>query len=393
MLMDCRGCYKSIPAVEALAAAGFSAGSRFLGRPCVGFQGIPDRHGKRWSIGHVALNKRRNLALLVVANGESSKCNYRTLNMPLDLESPAGKFLNGVLKNQHHIFHVAAAEQLEELADERDGAIARLEHSLDSEESFLHRRIAEIKEQECQIAVEEVMYMLIVYKFSNINVPMVERLSQCIINGRLEAWPTKDKELKSIHSVEVLELVREHMFNVLSWRRRFGTLDNWKTTQIDRIQLGRVYAASIMYGYFLKSACLRHHLDLNLALTAQDYPLLLASKISSPLPELNLVSSGCHVGMKSPLQHRSRSSRSSKLKDYVMGFDPKTFQRCAKLRSQEVVNLIEKHSLALFENTDDEVIDVTVPSLKRLVLEAVAFGSFLWDVEGYIDSVYRLKET
>jgi len=27
-----------------------------------------------------------------------------------------------------------------------------------------------------------------------------------------------------------------------------------------------------------------------------------------------------------------------------------------------------------------------------LALEAVAFGSFLWDTEEYIDTVYKLKE-
>ncbi|KAK1271701.1 hypothetical protein QJS04_geneDACA004480 [Acorus gramineus] len=69
-----------------------------------------------------------------------------------------------------------------------------------------------------------------------------------------------------------------------------------------------------------------------------------------------------------------------------MGFDPKTFQRCAKLRSQEVVDLIVKHSWDLF-------VSIIVPCLKRLVLEAVAFGFFLWDMEGYDDSVSRVKET
>lgn len=86
------------------------------------------------------------------------------------------------------------------------------------------------------------------------------------------------------------------------------------------------------------------------------------------------------------------------LKCYVMGFDPETLQSCAKLRSKEAVSLIENHSHALFGDgktglvENDEMILTSFSSLKRLALEAVAFGSFLWDTEEYIDTVYKLKE-
>jgi len=82
----------------------------------------------------------------------------------------------------------------------------------------------------------------------------------------------------------------------------------------------------------------------------------------------------------------------------MMSFDSKTLQLCAKLRSREAANLIEKHTWALFghpeknNDDDDKVIAVSASGLRRLVLEAVAFGSFLWEVERYVDSVYRLKE-
>lgn len=64
----------------------------------------------------------------------------------------------------------------------------------------------------------------------------------------------------------------------------------------------------------------------------------------------------------------------------------------------EAVSLVEKHSWALFgdEKTGmietNEVIVTSLSSLKRMVLEAVAFGSFLWDTEDYVDNVYKLKE-
>ena len=81
-----------------------------------------------------------------------------------------------------------------------------------------------------------------------------------------------------------------------------------------------------------------------------------------------------------------------------MSFHPGSLQRCARLRSKEAVNLVGSYSCALFNNKEsgsvenDDVILTSFSSLKRLVLEAVAFGSFLWETEDYIDNVYKLKD-
>eukprot|EP00268_Persea_americana_P008405 TRINITY_DN13250_c0_g1_i1.p1 TRINITY_DN13250_c0_g1~~TRINITY_DN13250_c0_g1_i1.p1 ORF type:complete len:417 (-),score=93.40 TRINITY_DN13250_c0_g1_i1:1135-2385(-) len=416
--MESGVCYRGgIPAFEALPSGVKSKGvltvsasairSRYVASiSIVRSQGMVNFCGSRQFGEKVKCGTLRSPATFVtVASAESSKCDFRSVATPLEPQSSAGKFLSDILKNHPHIFHVAAAEQLEHLAADRDDAVARREQSLGSPESCLHRRIAEMKEGECQIAIEEVMYMLVVRKFSEIDVPMVPRLSKCINNGRLDIWTTKDRELESIHSLDVLELIREHLSTILGWRGKSDVTDNWTTTQICRLQLGRIYAASIMYGYFLKSACLRHRLELNLSLTHVDLPP--GHEIEHPLAERrpcslgNLAVAGCPNDTISSLyQGSGRDRRTEKLKRYLMGFDPETLQRCAKLKSQEAVNLIEKHSWALFGEDNesgsidsDEAIAVTFSSLKRLVLEAVAFGSFLWDVERYVGSLYRLKMT
>ncbi|KAJ0971881.1 hypothetical protein J5N97_019840 [Dioscorea zingiberensis] len=348
---------------------------------------------------------KRVPAIFVMASGDSNECDWRSVGTPLEPQSPEGKFLCGILKNHPHIFRAAAAEQLKELALERESAFARWEHSVGSSESSLHGRIAQMKEQECQIAAEDVMYMLIVHNFSEIKVPMVPNLSKCTNNGRLEIWSSKDRELESIHGPEVLEMVREHLTNILKWRGKSDIVASWSTMKIKRLQLGRLYAASILYGYFLKSVSLRHHLELSLALSHDD--LSLDKMIQFPLPKVhkhepeeNLVPLGCSSDMTfSFCPSKIRGGKTKRLRGYMMGFDSKTLQLCAKLRSSEAANLIEKHSWALFRDQEseslvkDELIDVSFSGLKRLVLEAVAFGSFLWDVEGYVDSVYRLKES
>lgn len=259
------------------------------------------------------------------------------------------------------------------------------------------RRIAELREQECQIAVEDIMYILVLYKFHEIKVHLVPRLSKCIYNHRLELWPSNDWELESIHSFEVLELIREHLTGVIGWKADSNVADNWATTEIPRLQLCRVYAASILYGYFLKSVSLRHRLELNLGLTCQN-PLLVPELLSCGMKNIAFGRIGraqsTSLGPESCIRVKKREN----LKCYIMGFDPETLEMCAKPKTWEAVSLVEKHSCALFgdENTGlietNDVIVTSLSSLKRMVLEAVAFGSFLWDTEEYVDAVYKLKE-
>ncbi|KAJ6687097.1 hypothetical protein OIU79_016765 [Salix purpurea] len=236
------------------------------------------------------------------------------------------------------------------------------------------RRIAELKEDECRVAVEDVMYML-------------------------EIRPSKDWELESIHSFEVLEMVREHVSTVIGLKANSSVADSWATTEVQKCRIGRVYAASILYGYFLKSASLRHHLDWCLALPHQDIHLGHRTTLQFPESQPSYGMKNLVFGHMSNKQSESQGTRLDrpkseleKLKCYMMGFDSDTLHRCAKLKSEEAVNLIEKHSCALFgdEKTgvleNDEVILTSFSSLKRLVLEAVAFGCFLWDTEEYVNS-------
>ncbi|KAI3472723.1 hypothetical protein Pfo_028087 [Paulownia fortunei] len=248
------------------------------------------------------------------------------------------------------------------------------------------------------------MYMLIFHKFSEMRVHLVPRLSKCVYNGRLEIWPSKDWELESIHSFEVLEMVREHLIAVLGWRANSSVTKSWATTEIQRFRLCKLYAASILYGYFLKSASLRYHLEWGLDLSNSDF----GDGACSQLPVSEMLSLGSKyiafgrisgqrsssVGQVSYSLQRKQES----LRCYVMGFDPETIRMCAKPKSKEAVNLIERHSCALFgdENTGlpeiDDLISTSFASLKRLVLEAVAFGSFLWETENCVNAVYMLEE-
>ncbi|XP_019059055.1 PREDICTED: UV-B-induced protein At3g17800, chloroplastic isoform X2 [Tarenaya hassleriana] len=250
---------------------------------------------------------------------------------------------------------------------------------------MIARRIAQLKEHYSQIAVQDIMYMLIFYKFSEIRVPLVPKLSRCIYNGRLEIWPSKDWELESVHGFDSLELIKEHVSAVIGLRVNSSVTDSWATTQIQKLHLQRAYSASILYGYFLKSASLRHQLESSLSNLHinQQRPPVQYSK--GPVFSCSFPASAVQTFNQLELKQ---------LRQYISRFDPETFQRCAKPRSEEGRNLIENQSLALLgqEKGDDETIVTSFSSLKRLVLEAVAFGTFLWDAEEYVDGVFKLRE-
>ncbi|XP_021736908.1 UV-B-induced protein At3g17800, chloroplastic-like [Chenopodium quinoa] len=319
------------------------------------------------------------------------------LNLPLEPQSELGRSLSSVVLNQPHSFYDVVSVELNRVVEDRDAAFARFDLSLGSSEASLHRRIAKLKETECQLAVEDVLYMIILYKFSQIRVPLAPSLSECLYNGRLEILPSKDWELESIHSPEVLEMVREHLSTALGWKAGSSVAVNWSPTKIRRQHLSQIYATSILYGYFLKSASLRLDLEQSISPTYQNVPFG-----SWTPPEFqsygseNVMLGQMVTPSSTTLSQVTRTPRKKEanLRCYVTGFDTLTMEHCAKLKSEESAELVDKHCRALFGNTNAENNDMiltSLSSLKRLVLEAVAFGCFLWDAEECVNRIYTLN--
>ncbi|CAA7047280.1 unnamed protein product [Microthlaspi erraticum] len=128
--------------------------------------------------------------------------------------------------------------------------------------------------------------------------------------------------------------------------------DLTSVAQISKLRVGQIYAASVMYGYFLKRLDQRFQLEKTMKnLPERLYPLTTSE----------------------------------------------TLQRYATIRSREAVGIIEKNTETLFgkpeivitpqvttDSSKDEQIEISFGGMKRLVLEVVTFGSFLWDVENHV---------
>lgn len=319
------------------------------------------------------------------------------------MESPAGQLLSQILHTHPHLLPAAAEQQLEQLQTDREAE----KEKESGGDLVLYRRIAEVKEKERRRTLEEILYSLVVQKFVEAGVSLVPALSHSIdSSGRVDQWAENvDKKLEHLHSHEAYEMIENHLTLILGQRQADATI-----AAISKLRVGQVYAASVMYGYFLKRVDQRFQLEksmkslpwgsekeddaLNQVMTTDSMP---SAQASSTHPEMaSWTSSNFNAGGP------SQAVKPCRLRSYVMSFDSETLQRYATIRSKEAFGIIEKHTEALFgkpeivitpdgtvDSSKDEHIRISFAGLRWLILEAVTFGSFLWDVESFVDSRYH----
>ncbi|GLT54524.1 hypothetical protein SLA2020_277160 [Shorea laevis] len=360
----------------------------------------------------VCFGSRRCLVVRASSSPDSSELSAPIA--PLQLESPIGQFLSEILISHPHLVPAAVEQQLEQLQTDRD-AEKKEEPSASGTDLVLYRRIAEVKAIERRKTLEEILYALVVQKFMDANVSLIPAIappSSSDTSGRVDIWPSQDEKLEELHSPEAYEMIQNHLALILG--NRAG--DSTSVAQISKLRVGQVYAASVMYGYFLKRVDQRFQLEK----TMKILPNASDEEESNIQPALggggDMRPSGEEVSSRAASSHPEVSSwaggispdgfgqglKASRLRTYVMSFDGETLQRYATIRSKEAVSIIEKHTEALFgrpeivispqeavDSSKDELIKISFGGLKRLVLEAVTFGSFLWDVESYVDSRYH----
>lgn len=259
--------------------------------------------------------------------------------------------------------------------------------------------------------MEEILYALVVQKFMDASVPLIPTItpSSPDSSGRVDTWPSQEDKLECLHSPEAYEMIQNHLALILGNRLS----DSNSVAQISKLRVGQVYAASVMYGYFLKRVDQRLQLEKTMKILPQGIDNE-ENNIEQVIGEERRPSGdGNNESLSNAQPHPEVSSWSggvggfggikpSRLRTYVMSLDGETLQRYATIRSKEAISIIEKHTEALFgrpeivitpegtiDSSKDEQIKISFGGLRRLVLEAVTFGSFLWDVESYVDTRYH----
>ncbi|KAL1824781.1 hypothetical protein ACET3Z_011559 [Daucus carota] len=368
---------------------------------------LPQSYSKSLRWGLSVGSKKRHGAIKASLSSDST--GPASSIAPLKLESPVGQFLSEILHSHPHLLPAAAEQQLEQLQIDRDTEKQKEDPTKTGTDLVLYRRIAELKDNERKKALEEILYALIVQKFMEANVSLVPTLDPS--SGRVDTWPRQDEKLEQLHSPEANEMIQNHLTFILG--NRLG--DSLSVAQISKLKVGQVYAASVMYGYFLKRIDQRFQLEKTMKIlpegNAEETHIEQVTG-DETRPNANNVSNS----FKNAPPHPEAPSWSgvmgpggvadgikpSRLRTYVMSFDAETLQRYASIRSKEAISIVEKHTEALFgkpevvitpegrvDSSKDENITISLGGLRRLVLEAVTFGSFLWDVESHVDSRYH----
>jgi len=339
---------------------------------------------------------------------------------PLPPTTPQGEFLTHVLSNEPLLFDSAVQTQLERLADEAE-TDAQGPGSAGGEESttelVLYARIGEVKRSQRQQALQDLMYCVVLHKFVELGVDLLPPL-----DGRVDAGPVDLNALtKGVHSKEALEMVKEHLSSVLGGQE--SAFSN-ATIRIPKLQAAQIYAASIMFGYFLRRVDNRFQLERQLG-TLPKTPeenlaaleALFASAGGDDDGEQDSVDPDAPMSEASALVKRKPS-----LREYVEQFDAETLAETARIVSLEGLLLAERQTGALFgsiellqkemqaalndsstgeiatpeqlmERVQEMVAEERVSTLTismstqtRVVLEGCAFGAFLRDCEADVDA-------
>lgn len=322
----------------------------------------------------------------------------KTRIAPLELESPTGQLLYQILHTHPHLLPAAIDQQLENLQSDRNAE--KKDTPAGAQDLLLYRRIAEVKNKERQKTIEEIIYCFIVHKFVENNITMIPSISRPPYPTMdIDSWPNQEQKLEALHSPDALEMIRSHLSLVID-ERFVGPLAS--SVQISKLKLGKLYAASIMYGYFLKRVDERYQLErsMNTLPPKINDPRIVDNPNPNPFWDMESMVQISPDGES----FEEDDGKSYRLRSYVMYLDAETLQRYATIRSKEAISLIEKQTQALFgrpdirlredgtiDTSNDEVVSISYSGLTMLILEAVAFGSFLWETESYVESKYQFQ--
>lgn len=158
---------------------------------------------------------------------------------------------------------------------------------------------------------------------------------------------------EGVHSKEALDLVKEHLMAVM------GPASNaFGSTKIKagKLQAAQIYAASVMFGYFIRRVDKRFQLDKALG-TLGDAGLEDAAKRLERLFRSSGDSGDPDAAPEiydvDETEEEQRERAQKTLKEYIASFDQQTLQETARMVSLEGAALVERQTTGLFGKIAD----------------------------------------
>mmetsp|Transcript_3567 Transcript_3567/g.10246 ORF Transcript_3567/g.10246 Transcript_3567/m.10246 type:complete len:542 (-) Transcript_3567:482-2107(-) len=166
---------------------------------------------------------------------------------PGEPKTPFGEMLKYYLQMEPQLFQAAVDEKFAALQEakqeeEEQSTTSSPTAALDL---VLYRRMNEVKAREMQDTVEDLMYLSILEKFVLLQVSMLPRME-----GEVDIPHSNLKALtEGIHSKEALAMVKDHLMSMMG---PTGNAFSNSIVKMSKLQMTQVYAASVMFGYFLR---------------------------------------------------------------------------------------------------------------------------------------------
>lgn len=295
----------------------------------------------------------------------------------LELQSPEGMFMKHILDSEPHLFESAVDQQLDRLAKEKaeeDELARKQQEQAKRSDLVLYRRMEEVRAAQRQRTVQDLMYASVLHKFIDLGVDMLPPL-----DGNNEITPADLNKLTSgVHTPDALELVKEHLNSVLG--QQPPALN--AMVRISKLQGAQVYAASVMFGYFLRRVDRNFHLEKQLGVL-EDSPEEQVARLERLF---NSATSGEHeadgggsgyydlgsntfqsdqgIDTGNMQSHPevpedqsaatfAETQKQKTLRDYVHSFDSETLESMATCVSAEGRSLAERQTGALFGRVED----------------------------------------
>lgn len=346
-------------------------------------------------------------------SGHSEGATTALAGHPVELRSHAAKrALSASSLLNEEGFEELMSVELRRLQRQR---AERLEAKLSCKDStgdldlcILRQRMAEVEVEDRARDVSELIYARIVHGFRNeLEVPMIAPVDTASSNVELGELDPRRLVVSRLYSPNALGLVKEHVLSMIGeWQH----LDRDFPLRLALFQASQAYVLSALFGYYVRRIDLRYQLER----MAGSFEAM-----SSTLP-----------GLAASAAQRSAEGASEAMKRYVAGFGPEEMLQTTEAASREAQIALRQQVDALFgeeaavaprleamfdmdsladlsiearqQQADQRLceliaagevpsVELTVAGLRRLVLEAVAFGVMLGGAEKKVDDLYELS--
>lgn len=295
---------------------------------------------------------------------------------PAKVESLPGQKARQLLLENPMLFEDSLDSELEALSCEpeeqvdKDNQPEAGEEGLDAAAS-LRKRIEEVRASERGRALSDLLYLMVCDGFRRVGYQLARPLQaggRADLGGRAEEETLTTK----LHSEEVLAAVEEHMAQSMPGGMAAASLSVLqRMVQLPFFNIGQAYALTVQYGYVLKRA--ESRLQLERSLLPDGGVKSLSSYIKGIGPGIfqdAMVSVEAHIASK--MQVDAVFGDLQVLRGHLVNAlaKRKPSRSGTNAAVQDAVN-----------SGEVAAIYILVADVRRLLLEAAAFGTLLWQAE------------